>query len=717
MPAPRLTVPVPSDGDPLLTPSSDRRPPSVLLVDDRAANLVALEALLEPLVEEHRVRLVRATSGEAALREVMHEDFAVILLDVQMPGIDGVETARLIKARTTSRHVPIIFLTAIDHDRRRVTEGYLSGAVDYLTKPFEADALRAKVAAFLELWEKRTDEAYTARRRYADRAERAAAALASERARLDTVLDQLPVGVIIGEAPTGRMVHLNASVKRIIGHATPSASIADYSADWGGTHRSGRALTSPEWPLARAILYGEVITGQEIVYRRPDGREVIVSCNAAPVRDGASDDILAGVVVFDDVTERRLADLRLERLYEVTTALAGALTTEAVAQVVAERGTAALGALAGGLYLTVPGSDSLVVAGVTGFPADAVRAFEQIPLSASLPVTDALRMRRPVLLNDRTDRRSRYPHLDGTDAAIGSEAWVAIPLVIGDRVLGAFGLSFPTPRLFEEAEVSFMQALATQAAIALERAAAYDAERRARAAAEDANRAKSQFLATMSHELRTPLNAIRGYAQLLDMGLRGPVTPEQRSDLARIQQSEQHLVGIIGEILEFARIDAARVELAPRAVPLGTLADEVAAFVEPQLQGKRITFERETPEMPGPTAWVDADKTRQILINLLSNAVKATPEDGRITVAAHSVGTRAVVTVHDTGVGIPADKLEAIFEPFVQLGRELHAPIGGTGLGLSISRGLARAMGGDLTATSELGKGSTFTVTLPKSAG
>ena len=705
------------DGDPLLTPSSDRRPPSVLLVDDRAANLVALEALLEPLVEEHRVRLVRAMSGESALRAVLHEDFAVILLDVQMPGIDGVETARLIKARTTSRHVPIIFLTAIDRDRRRVTEGYLSGAVDYLTKPFEPDALRAKVAAFIELWEKRTDEAYLARRRYADRAERAAAALASERARLDTVLDQLPVGVIIGEAPTGRMVHLNASVQRIIGHATPSASIADYSADWGGMHRSGRALTSPEWPLARAILYGEVITGQEVVYRRPDGREVIVSCNAAPVRDAATDEILAGVVVFDDVTERRLADMRLERLYEVTTALAGALTTETVAKVVAERGTAAVGAVAGALYLAAPEGDALVVAGIEGYSAASAREFERIPVSAPLPLTDALRMRRPVLLNDRTERLTRYPHLEGADGEVGAEAWVAMPLVIGERVLGVLGLSFATPRLFAEAEVSFMQALATQAAIALERAAAYDAERRARAAAEEANRAKSQFLATMSHELRTPLNAIRGYAQLLDMGLRGPVTPEQRSDLARIQQSEQHLVGIIGEILEFARIDAARVELAPRDVPLGTLADEVAAFIAPQLHGKRIVFERETPESPGPVAHADPDKTRQVLINLLSNAVKATAEGGRIAISARTVGSQAVVGVHDTGVGIPADKLDEIFEPFVQLGRELHAPMGGTGLGLSISRGLVRAMGGELTATSAPGVGSTFTFTLPLAKG
>ena len=712
MPAPRSPVTNPLDGDPLLTPSSDRRPPSILLVDDRASNLVALEALLAPLVEEFRVRIVRATSGEAALREVLHEDFAVILLDVQMPGIDGVETARLIKARTTSRHVPIIFLTAIDRDRRRVSEGYLSGAVDYLTKPFEPDALRAKVLAFIELWEKRTDEAWRARRRYADRAERAAAALASERARLDTVLDQLPVGVIIGEAPTGRMVHLNASVERILGAATPSASIADYSVDWSGTHRSGRTLTPPEWPLARAILHGEVVTGQEIVYRRPDGREVIVSCNAAPVREAGTDEIVAGVVVFDDVTERRLADLRLERLYEVTTALAAALTTEAVAQVVAERGTAALGASAGGLFIATPDGTELRLAGVVGYPVSTTGQYERVAVSAPFPLTDAMRARRPVLLNDRAERAARYPHL-ASDAAPGSEAWVAVPVVIGERALGVFGLSFPTPRLFDEAEVSFMQALAMQAAIALERAAAYAAERRARAAAEQANQAKSQFLATMSHELRTPLNAIRGYAQLLDMGLRGPVTPEQRSDLARIQQSERHLVGIIGEILEFARIDARHVELAAQPVPLGTLAEEVAAFVEPQLHGKHITFVRVTPEAPGPVAHADPDKTRQVLINLLSNAVKATAEGGRITVRARSEGARAFVDVEDTGVGIPAEKIDAIFEPFVQLGRELHAPMSGTGLGLAISRGLARAMGGDLTVRSEVGVGSTFTFTLP----
>jgi PAS domain S-box-containing protein len=242
----------------------------------------------------------------------------------------------------------------------------------------------------------------------------------------------------------------------------------------------------------------------------------------------------------------------------------------------------------------------------------------------------------------------------------------------------------------------------------------------AAARAAEANRAKSDFLATMSHELRTPLNAIAGYAQLLEMGLRGPVTAAQHEDLARILRSQMHLTTLINEVLSYARLESGAITYAVRPTLVATAASEAASLVEPQRLAKGITLDVRMPELADGSpiqVLADHDKLQQILINLLSNAVKFTPQGGRIVLELLSEPDgqgMAVIRVSDTGIGIPADKLQAIFEPFVQVGRSLNSPGEGTGLGLAISRDLASGMGGDLTVESEEGKGSAFTLTLPR---
>ena len=247
----------------------------------------------------------------------------------------------------------------------------------------------------------------------------------------------------------------------------------------------------------------------------------------------------------------------------------------------------------------------------------------------------------------------------------------------------------------------------------VEREKLIEAERAARQEAEEANAAKSQFLATMSHELRTPLNAIAGYAQLLTLELRGPITDAQREDLERIERSQRHLLSLINDVLNFAKIEAGHIAVENKEVDLADVLNGLDEFVRPQLREKNIKFTIECPET-GVVACGDSDKVLQILINLLSNAIKFTPENGNIALFCEPQEGDVLLTVSDDGVGIPKDKLSAVFEPFVQVNRGYATPQEGTGLGLSISRDLARRMGGDLTVKSEVGKGSAFTLRLPR---
>jgi len=227
------------------------------------------------------------------------------------------------------------------------------------------------------------------------------------------------------------------------------------------------------------------------------------------------------------------------------------------------------------------------------------------------------------------------------------------------------------------------------------------------------SRAKSQFLASMSHELRTPLNAIGGYAELIEMGLGGGVSEQQREYLARIRGSQQHLLRIINDLLNYSRIESGKLTYEQEPVSLTAVIEAVTLMVTPQATGKGITFEK--VECQGEVvALADRLKVEQIALNLASNAVKFTPPGGRVTMACEDSPEHATITVSDTGPGIPADRVDDIFEPFVQLGRSLSSGHEGAGLGLAISRDLARAMKGDVTVKTTPGRGAAFSLTLPK---
>jgi signal transduction histidine kinase len=299
--------------------------------------------------------------------------------------------------------------------------------------------------------------------------------------------------------------------------------------------------------------------------------------------------------------------------------------------------------------------------------------------------------------------------------ALGFGGLLVVPLVVRARTLGA--ITFVTragDAPFSTEEVTLASELADLSALALDNARLYRQARELSHAADVANRAKSIFLGKMSHELMTPLNAIGGYVTLLEMGLRGPVSPEQVVDLERIRRSQANLLALISELLTFVQSESGRLEYRFSAVSVQGMLHEVADTLRGAVDERRFALVH-WPADVDAMMWVDPDRARQILLNLVMNAVKyATAAGGEITLGVATTPDAVSIDVADTGPGIPSEKLVAIFEPFVQLANGLTERRGGVGLGLTISRDLARAMNGDLTVESTVGVGSRFMLQVPR---
>jgi len=308
---------------------------------------------------------------------------------------------------------------------------------------------------------------------------------------------------------------------------------------------------------------------------------------------------------------------------------------------------------------------------------------------------------------------------------------IVAPLIARDQTLGAVAfMRVGVARPYDDTDQALAEDLAQRAATALDNIRLFDSAERARATAEEANLAKSRFLAAMSHDLRTPLNAIGGYAQLIAEGIHGPVTAQQRAALVRVVTAQEHLLTLINDILGFARIEAGQLELRMESVPVDRTLAGLGALIEPQRNARGIAYEYR-PGADDVFVRADPERLLQVMLNLLTNAVKFTPEGGRITVSWDAHADHVRIHVTDTGRGIPPGMQESIFDPFVQVGRIASESTGaaitlrgggssvaeGVGLGLAISRELARRMGGDLNVSSEPGHGATFTFVLPAADG
>jgi signal transduction histidine kinase len=295
-------------------------------------------------------------------------------------------------------------------------------------------------------------------------------------------------------------------------------------------------------------------------------------------------------------------------------------------------------------------------------------------------------------------------------APSGYRAVTVVPLVRDAEAIGAIAVVRRAPGALSGRQIELLESFADQAVIAIENVRLVNALQVKTRELEIAGRHRSAFLATMSHELRTPLNAILGFTRIVLRETRGTIPPRQSVNLEKILASARHLIGLINATLDLTRIEAGRIEITPSEVALAPLLDECLRSVEP-LRADGVRLGTRLPAAL-PTMRVDAGKLHQILLNVLGNAVKFT-DRGHVELRAAAHGERVTIEVEDTGIGIPADKLEAVFEEFEQVDESHSRAFGGTGLGLAIARRLARAMGGELSARSAPGEGSTFTLDLP----
>lgn len=414
------------------------------------------------------------------------------------------------------------------------------------------------------------------------------------------------------------------------------------------------------------------------------------------------------------------ATARLARLQNITAALSNTVTQDEVADSVLREAILALECDAGAVVVAAEPGQHLTLLRESGSLDPVMRSFEYLQPPRSLgPYAEAVDKYHPIYLESFEEMVARYPEFENVSKGISRGAWIFLPLGIAGLAVGALAFGFAGPRKFTLLDRHFADTVARYCAQALDRvrlriaaAAALGEASDARLMAEHANNAKTVFLRAMSHELRTPLNAIAGYTEILELGIRGVVNPEQIKDLGRIKRASAYLLRLINDILTIARLEGAR-PLNVISILVSPVLAEVEGLCALQAKAKGVTLTA-TPCAREIVVAADAERFQQILLNLITNAIKFTLTGGSVGVTCEGDASVVRVRVIDTGVGVRPVDIDRVFEPFVQVDRHLTtATQQGVGLGLSISRELARAMRGDLTLESTEGVGSIFTLLLP----
>jgi PAS domain S-box-containing protein len=683
-------------------------PVDILLVDDRPRDLEAIALLLaDPL---HRV--VTAQSAKQALKRVLEQDFAVILLDVLMPGTDGFEVASLIKGRDRSRDTPILFLTAAGADMSFIYRAYSVGAVDYLPKPIDRDVLRAKVGIFVDLFRKdrrlrEQAEALRAADRRAQELEVARLKLASQK-RYRNLAEAIPQ-IVWTATPDGALDFCNANWVELTGLSRE----ASLGVGWlGAVHPDDLERCRALWQ--RALSSGEVfetecrLRGRDGGYRWHLGR-------AVPERDENAAVVgwLGTYTDFDDLkraqAEAEAARRRIELVADASALLSSSLDAGET-----------LHALAGRLVPEwadwcavelVDGEAALAGVGAA-VHRDAEKEGALHELLRRLPLGSGDRTRAGQVVRTGRAELIADPESMLGDAAqleeLGYSSAMLAPLRTRGRVLGVLTLAVGAPRRYLAADLRVAEELARRIAMALDNMILYRE-------AQQAVSARDEFLSIASHELRTPLTALQMQVEGLYRMAHGAEErwtvkgPSQKTEIARRQIFR--LTRLVDSLLDVARIDTGHLELVPEDLDLVAVVREVVERHGDEASQAECVLSFQAAA-PAQGFW-DRLRMEQVVTNLLSNALKyarGTPIE--ISVERDDGSVRLIVRDH--GIGIPQEQLGRIFGRFARAASARQ--FGGLGMGLYITKQIVEAHGGTIRGESEPGQGATFIVELPRRA-
>lgn len=636
---------------------------TILIVDDNPNNLFTLETLLHRL---SGCRVVRAESGEAALAATLEHAIDLILLDIQMPGMDGYQTAQHLKMTIRTRDIPIIFLTAVFKTEEFIKRGYAVGAVDYLTKPLDDNLLISRVALYRSLYE-REHLLQDALRQLEQRSEE----------RFRAFFERALVGMAIFSPDKG-WLEVNDVLCDTLGYSREEL-----------TKMSWVELTHPEdvdldMAQFNRLLSGDIdgyLMDKRFLHKNGSVVHTRLAIRGVRKAEGGIDYL---VTMIEDISERKQAEKVLQRYKQVIDAsIDGFWLTDRA-----------------GYILEANAASSAM----SGYSLEELIAMHISQLEVVETTPAAVQAHIDKIVSRGYDRfETMHRHKNGQ--TINME--VSCTYLSDSDQIVAFCRDI-TKRKQNEAELKrykdhleeVVQQRTTELILA-------------RDAAEAANKTKSVFLANMSHELRTPMNAILGFSQLLERDARIP--EDEHRNIAIINKSGQHLLALINDVLEISRIEAGRSKVTMEPFDLSALLGVVREMIQVQTEVKGLAFIMEcSVDLP---AYVlgDAHHLRQVLLNLLSNAIKYTSQgEVRLNVAAQP-DQMISFTVSDTGCGIAEKEQASIFHAFYQTEAGI-AKGEGTGLGLTISREFIRMMGGQLTVKSKLGEGSCFSFTLPLSS-
>jgi PAS domain S-box-containing protein len=687
-------------------PAYPTEPPAskanILLVDDHPANLMALEAILDNLGHN----LVKAGSGEEALHRLRDQDFAVVLLDVRMVGLDGFETARIMRSRPRSRHTPIIFLTAHDDNRLTLEEAYALGAVDYLVKPLVPIILRAKVTGFVELFQK--TEQVQRQAEQLRQLERQEIEQQSE-TRFRQLADAMPQ-IVWTALPDGRIDYYNRQWYVFTGFAE-----SEHDKDW-------QSILHAEDLAACVSRWGECVrTGSafEMELRLKDIKAENYRwflARSVPIRDEAGQ-VIRWYGTSTDIDKQKRGEQAARFLAEASATLATLVDYESTFQKVARL---AVPHFADWCAVDIAEADGslrrLAVAHVdpskVKLAHELARRYPPDP-DASHGALHVFRTGRPEFMDSIPDALLVEGAKDEDHLRIlrelGLKSYLAVPLKVRGKTRGV--LSFvadQSGRRYQPDDLVLAEDLARRAGITLENAQLYSEIR-------EADRRKDEFLAMLAHELRNPLAPIMNSMQVMRM--RGLNDPQLEWARDVTERQVQQMTRLVDDLLDISRITRGKVELRKETV-------ELTAIVSCAVETSRPLIEERQHELivslPPEPIQLEADPTRlaQILANLLNNSAKYTEPQGHIWLTAHREGHVVVLRVRDDGLGISAELLPRIFDLFVQANHGKDRAKGGLGIGLSLVRNLVEMHGGTITAHSEgPGKGSEFVVRLPLPSG